>query len=115
MSKSVFVDDPKHHQEITVDGFREKVVIRPLSKKEQAAAHRYMAAPTIYHAGGQTMTWKDRVKTVNLGLVRIGDRTEDDWSKVLDEQALEAISDAIWRITDDKYISVATPLITIHD
>lgn len=104
MSESMFIDDPQHHREITIDGFSEKVVIRPLSNKEQGEACGYMAAPTIYHSGGQSggqeITWKDRKATVNLGLVRIGDRTEDDWSKVLTEEALEAIADAIWDLTE---------------
>lgn len=100
MGRSMFVDE--NEQEVTIDGFRQTAVIRPLSAQQQLEAWPYTA---VHEGFGHMQSVrkpdsKNTVATVNYGLVRIGDRTEDDWSKVLDKKALQAISDAIWRITE---------------
>jgi len=78
----MFVDE--REQEVSIDGFDQPVVIRPLSAKAQ-----------------DLLSFSDEKErdTVDAGLVRIGDRRESDWSSVLTREAVHAISAEIWRLT----------------
>ena len=92
MSRSMFTDSSENEKVIVVPGYDEEVVIRPLSESERKQA----TAVHPFAPGAQRDIYR---KAASLGIVRVGDRENEQWNEILSPDAIEFIGSQVMAIT----------------
>ena len=98
MPRSVFVS--KNAKTITIDGFKEDIVIRPLSAEEQ---HNSYIQPGRSNVGQTPTRRRSNSKAAEFGIVQIGDMKRPPnatkWRDILHSNVIVEAGKAIWEIT----------------